>query len=83
MSLIRGFPNVKSLTRKLNGDGKLRERTVMGREGVQAGYNVRSSFRMPFVAKEKGEANGGGMTTNPSNEIFLSDLMPGWVQASS
>lgn len=52
MSLIRGFPNVKFLTRELNDGGKLRERMVMGR-GVQAGYNGRSSFRVPF-AKEKG-----------------------------
>lgn len=59
MSLIRGFPNIKFLTWKLNGDGKLRERTVMGRKGVQAGYNVRCSIPSSRRKRAKRMAEGG------------------------
>lgn len=78
------IPNVKSLTRELKRGGKLGERHGYGKgRCTRPGYNVRFGFRVPFVAKE-GEMNGGGggATTHPSNEIFLSDLMLGWAQAA-
>jgi len=55
VSLIRGFPNVKFLTRKLKGGGKLGEHRELCDEKMhEPRYNVRSDFRMLFVMKEKG-----------------------------